>query len=68
MKSRKALLGELPPQIAAAGYCRERQTCLHTTPTEYLRTVRLQSACKLLMETNTTVAEIAQTRGALRPC
>lgn len=57
------------PQIAAAGYCSERecyrtfQTCLHTTPTEYLRTVRLQSACKLLMETDTSVTEIAQACG-----
>ena len=57
------------PQIAAAGYCSERecyrtfQTCLHTTPTEYLRTVRLQSACKLLMETDTPVTEIAQACG-----
>ena len=57
------------PQIAAAGYCSERecyrtfQTCLRTTPTEYLRTVRLQSACKLLMETDTPVTEIAQACG-----
>ena len=69
MKSRKILLRALPPQIAAAGYCSERecyrtfQTCLRTTPTEYLRTVRLQSACKLLMETDTPVTEIAQACG-----
>ena len=53
MKSRKILLRALSPQIAAAGYCSELQTCLHTIPTEYLRTMRLQSACKLLMETDT---------------
>ena len=57
------------PMIAAAAYCSERecyrtfQNCLHTTPTEYLRNVRLQSACKLLMETDTPVTEIAQACG-----
>ncbi len=30
MKSRKILLRALPPQIAAAGYCSELQTCLDT--------------------------------------
>lgn len=57
------------PMVAAAAYCSERecyrtfQTCLHTTPTEYIRTVRLQFACKLLMETDTPVTEIAQACG-----
>ena len=57
------------PMIAAAAFCSERecyrtfQTCLHTTPTEYLRTVRLQTACKQLTETDTPVTDIAQNCG-----
>lgn len=57
------------PMIAAAAYCSERecyrtfQSCLHTTPTDYLRNVRLQSACKLLIETDTPVTDIAQACG-----
>ena len=56
-------------EIAAAGFCSERecyrtfQECLHTTPIAYIRTVRLQAACKLLMETDTPVTEIAQSCG-----
>ena len=56
-------------EIAAAGFCSERecyrtfQECLHTTPVAYIRTVRLQAACKLLMETDTPVTEIAQNCG-----
>ena len=56
-------------EIAAAGFCSERecyrtfQECLHTTPIAYIRTVRLQAACKLLMETDTPVTEIAQNCG-----
>lgn len=55
--------------LAAAAYCSERecyrifQSCLHTTPTEYLRNIRLQSACRLLLETDTPVTEIAQLCG-----
>ncbi len=57
------------PMIAAAAFCSERecyrtfQTCLHTTPTDYLRNVRLQFARKLLMETDTPITEIAQACG-----
>lgn len=57
------------PMLAAAAFCSERecyrafQSCLHTTPAEYIRTVRLQSACKLLQETDRTVTEIAQSCG-----
>ena len=57
------------PMLAAAAFCSERecyrafQSCLHTSPTEYIRTVRLQSACKLLLETNRTVTDIAQCCG-----
>lgn len=57
------------PMLAAAAYCSERecyrifQNCLHTTPTEYLRNIRLQSACRLLLETDTPVTEIAQLCG-----
>lgn len=55
--------------IAAAGYCSERecyrtfQSCLHMTPAEYLRTVRLQTACKLLMTTERSVTDIAESCG-----
>ena len=57
------------PMLAAAAFCSERecyrafQSCLHTSPTEYIRTVRLQSACKLLLETDRTVTDIAQCCG-----
>ncbi len=57
------------PMLAAAAFCSERecyrafQSCLHTSPTEYIRTVRLQSACKLLLETDRTVTDIAQSCG-----
>lgn len=57
------------PMIAAAAFCSERecyrtfQSCLHTTPTEYIRNVRLQSACRMLIETGTPVTDIAQSCG-----
>lgn len=57
------------PMLAAATFCSERecyrafQSCLHTSPTDYIRTVRLQSACKLLLETDRTVTDIAQSCG-----
>lgn len=56
-------------QIAAAAFCSERecyrtfQECLHTTPTAYLQNIRLQAACKLLIETDTPITEIAQCCG-----
>lgn len=52
--------------MGTAACCSERecyrifQSCLHTTPTKYLRNIRLQSACRLLLETDTPVTEIAQ--------
>ena len=58
----KADIGGIGQACTVLG-SRTFQTCLRTTPTEYLRTVRLQSACKLLMETDTPVTEIAQACG-----
>ena len=55
--------------IAAAGYCSERecyrtfQECLHTTPAEYLQNLRLQNACRLLIQTALPVTDIAQQCG-----
>ena len=56
-------------QIAAAAFCSERECyrtfreCLHSTPTAYLQDIRLQAACKLLIETDTPITEIAQCCG-----
>lgn len=55
--------------LADAAFCSERecyrvfQRVLHTTPADYLQNVRLQMACKLLMEANRSVTEIAQQCG-----
>lgn len=55
--------------LAAAAFCSQRecyrcfQLCLHQTPAEYLQHVRLQAACKLLIETDIPVTEIAQRCG-----
>ena len=55
--------------IARAAFCSERacyrifDTCLHTTPAAYLKTVRLRAACALLLETDRTVTDIAQSCG-----
>ena len=55
--------------IAAAGFCSERECyrafreCLRTSPSEYLQTVRLQAACKLLTETDRPITAIAQDCG-----
>lgn len=52
-------------QIAAAGCCSEReayrtfQTCLHTTPLNYLQSFRLQNACEALAFSRKSVTEIA---------
>ena len=57
------------PMIAAAAFCSERecyrtfQNCLHTSPAEYICAVRLQSACKMLIETDVSVTDIAQSCG-----
>lgn len=56
-------------ELAAAAFCSERacyrlfQGCLHTTPGEYIRSTRLQMACKLLMETELSMTAIAQQCG-----
>lgn len=55
--------------LAAAAFCSQRecyrcfQLCLHQTPAEYLQHMRLQAACKLLIETDLSVTEIAQRCG-----
>lgn len=55
--------------LAAAAFCSQRecyrcfQLCLHQTPAEYLQHVRLQAACRLLVETDTPMTEIAQRCG-----
>ena len=55
--------------IAAAAFCSERECyrvfrdCLHTTPTAYLQNIRLQAACKLLIESDASMTEIAQRCG-----
>ena len=55
--------------IAAAAYCSEREcyrcfrSCLHTTPSEYLRNIRLQMAGRLLVQTKLAVTDIAQQCG-----
>lgn len=55
--------------IASAAYCSQRecyrvfQECLHTTPTAYLQNIRLQAACKMLIETDASMTEIAQRCG-----
>lgn len=55
--------------LAAAAFCSERecyrsfQACLHQTPTEYIRHIRLQTACRQLLETDLPVTRIAQECG-----
>ena len=55
--------------IAAAAFCSEREcyrcfgTCLHTTPSDYLRNIRLQMAGQLLVQTKLAVTDIAQQCG-----
>lgn len=55
--------------IAAAAFCSERecyrsfQACLHQTPADYLQYIRLQAACKQLMETDASITAIAQQCG-----
>ena len=56
-------------RIAAAAFCSERecyrcfQTCLHTTPSDYLQNLRLQMASRMLIETQTPITEVAQQCG-----
>ena len=55
--------------IAAAAFCSKREcyrcfgTCLHTTPSDYLRNIRLQMAGRLLVQTKLAVTDIAQQCG-----
>lgn len=55
--------------LAAAAFCSERECyrvfheVLHTTPTDYIQNVRIQTACKLLIETQQSMTEIAQNCG-----
>lgn len=55
--------------IAASAYLSERacyrafQDCLHSTPTEYLRSYRLREARRLLAETQLPITEIGQLCG-----
>lgn len=56
-------------ELAAAAYLSERecfrifQECLHTTPSAYIRTCRLQAACQMLAEGEKTVTEISHACG-----
>lgn len=56
-------------QIAAAAFCSQREcyrcfgACLHTTPTDYLRNLRLQMAGRMLVQTTLAVTDIAQQCG-----
>ena len=56
-------------ELAAAGFCSERacyrvfREALHTTPADYIQGVRLQMACKLLIETNLPLTTVAQQCG-----
>lgn len=55
--------------LAESAYISERECyrvfreCLHTTPTDYIISYRLQEACRLLMGSNPSVTEIAHTCG-----
>lgn len=56
-------------RIAASAYISERECyrafhdCLHTTPAEYLRSYRLQTACHMLAESQESLTFIAQACG-----
>ena len=56
-------------QIAASAYLSEREcfrvfrNSLHTTPTEYLKSCRLQKACRMLAESNEQVTRICNACG-----
>ena len=55
--------------LAAAAFLSERecyrvfQNCLHMTPTEYLTSIRLQMACRMLAETRESVTDIGHACG-----
>ncbi len=56
-------------EIAASAYISERECfrafreCLHTTPAEYLRSYRLQTACRLLAESQESLTFISHACG-----
>lgn len=56
-------------QLAAAAYLSERECfrvfhdCLHTTPAEYIKSYRLQAACRMLADGRESVTTISQTCG-----
>ncbi len=55
--------------LAGAAFLSERECfrafreCLHTTPVEYMKSYRLQQACRLLLETKAPVTEVGQLSG-----
>ncbi|MBM6801943.1 helix-turn-helix transcriptional regulator [Mediterraneibacter glycyrrhizinilyticus] len=55
--------------LAEAAFLSERecyrvfQSCLHMTPTEYLTSIRLQMACRMLAETRESVTDIGHACG-----
>lgn len=56
-------------ELAASAFLSPRacfrvfRQCLHTTPVEYLKSYRLQQACRLLRETGMSVTEVGQRCG-----
>ena len=56
-------------QLAVAAYLSERECfrvfhdCLHTTPIEYIKSYRLQSACQMLVEGQESITTISQSCG-----
>nr|WP_325239774.1 AraC family transcriptional regulator [uncultured Oscillibacter sp.] len=57
------------PELAASAFLSERecfrvfQTCLHMTPIEYLRSYRLQTACRMLAEGQESVTAVGHACG-----
>lgn len=55
--------------VASAAFLSERECfrafrdCLHTTPAEYMRSYRLQQACRLLRENRVSITEVGQLCG-----
>lgn len=57
------------PQLATAAYLSERECfrifhdCLHTTPLDYLKSYRLQAACRLLADSSEPITAIGHACG-----
>lgn len=57
------------PELAAAAYLSERECfrvfreCLHMTPVEYMKTYRLQAACRMLAESREPVTAVGHVCG-----